>query len=519
MTAEEKAAFARTAGLRDFNTPELEDVDRRRSQLWLLSLVFGLAIPAAIIALGFDSLQRVFGELVDMRTVRLVLLALLVALAGYVAERERALRNLTKLLVEERVLTATLVSRVAELDALLEASRAMNSSLNLDTVLDVILRSACDLLDAAQGSIQLADPDEPGILRVAAVQGSSSAQVGQRQVVGEGLAGSVAQRREAVLVTGRHDGSKAERSAASALLAPLVTRGDLVGVLNVSGSARGGHFNEFQLRSVAVFAETAAAAIANARAHELSEERVAALTELDRMKGEFLQLVTHELRTPLTSLIGLATTIAGNAERLQPPQVRQLAEMTRSQGWRLERLVNDLLQSAEAQRGTLRLEPTDDDPRTVVREVVDGFRSTTATHEFHLDVPSSPLVCGVDADAVSRILTNLVGNAVKYAPEGTTVHVGLRAAPGGIVLSVADQGPGIPPEQREELFAKFRRGPMVADVGGLGLGLYIVRCLAEAHGGEATVRPAPSGGSEFIVTLGDLRPVEHAPETVEVSAR
>jgi two-component system, OmpR family, sensor histidine kinase KdpD len=192
MTREERAALARTAGLRDFDTPELEDVDRRRSQLWLLSLLVGLTIPAAIVVLGFESLSRTFAELIDIRTVRLVLLALLVVLFGYVAERERVLRRLSTLLVEERVLTATLVARVQELDALLEASRAMNSSLKLSNVLDVILRSACDLLSAGEGSIQLASEDEPGVLLVAAVHGGSSARVGQQQRVGEGLAGQVA---------------------------------------------------------------------------------------------------------------------------------------------------------------------------------------------------------------------------------------------------------------------------------------------------------------------------------------
>jgi hypothetical protein len=258
MTEEQKSALARVAGLRDFDTPELEDVDRRRSQLWLLSLLVGLTIPAAIVVLGFESLSRTFAELIDIRTVRLVLLALLVVLFGYVAERERVLRRLSTLLVEERVLTATLVARVQELDALLEASRAMNSSLKLSNVLDVILRSACDLLSAGEGSIQLASEDEPGVLLVAAVPGGSAARVGQQQRVGEGLAGQVAERREALLVSGSQRESRSDRDVRSALVAPLVHRDDLVGVLNISAPPTT-EFNEFQLRSLAVFAETAAA--------------------------------------------------------------------------------------------------------------------------------------------------------------------------------------------------------------------------------------------------------------------
>lgn len=501
MTEAEKAELARVVGLRDFRTPKLEDVDRRRSQLWLLSLLVGLAVPGAIVALGFDSLNRVFSDLVDVRLVRLVLLALLVALFGYVTEREVALRRLSRMLVDERVLTATLVARIADLDALLEASRAMNSSLQLSKVLDVILRSACGLLDARAGSIQLVRDDDPGTLAVAAVHGESTAKIGQHQTVGEGVAGGAAASGEAVLVTGPQKGNRSGVLVESALVVPLFNRGALLGVLNLSAPKTGEAFNEFQLRSVAVFAETAAAAIANARAHERTEERVATLTELDELKDEFLQLVTHELRTPLTSLIGLASTLAKRADHFDAEQVRHFSEIMGSQGWRLERLVSDLLKSAEAQRGVLTLEPVEQDVGALVTETVRVFRENAPRHMIGLETPDEPLVHAVDADATTRIVTNLLSNAVKYSPEGATVHVRVEPHPRGVMLSVTDEGPGIPEGEREALFTKFRRGSMVGSARGLGLGLYIVRSLAEAHGGEASVRASASGGSEFVVVL------------------
>lgn len=497
------ATLARTAGLKDFRTPCLEDVDRRRSQLWLLSLVVGLAIPAVIIVLGLESLGGWTEEQFDVRTVRLILLALLVTVFGYIAERETTLRRLTRLLVEERVLTASLVSRVEELDALLEASRAMNSSLDLSNVLDVILTSACELLSAESGSIQLVDPDE-GDLLVTAVHGTSSALPGQRQAVGEGLAGSAAATREPMLVSGPHADSRNSMGVATALVVPLVHRGDLVGVLNLSGRTDGGEFNEFQLRSVAVFGETAAAAVANAHAHARTQERIEALTELDRLKTEFLAMVTHELRTPLTALIGMVATLSHNAERVGPEQIRHLAETSLSQGWRLERLVGDLLQSAEAQNGTLSLHPETLDLAEVVSEVVEGLRATAPAHALRLSVPSAPVLRHADRDALDRIVSNLVGNAVKYTPTGTTITVELEPVAAGAVLVVTDQGPGIPAGQRAEMFSKFHRGSMVTHTSGLGLGLYIVRSLAEAHGGRADLREAPGGGCEFVITLAEL---------------
>lgn len=496
--------LARTAGLRELATPKLEDVDRRRSQLWMLSLLVGLAVPVVMVVLGFDLFGEWFDGSVDLTNVRLVLLALLVAILGYVAEREHALRKLTDLLVDERVLTATLVARVEELDLLLQASRAMNSTLQLHRVLEVILRSASDLLCAREGSIQLVCLDHPELLEVAAVQGATSARVGQRQIIGAGLAGTVAETREALLVTGPHESSRRPRPLGSALVVPLEVRGELVGVLNLSAQEGDGQFTEFQLRSVAVFAETAAAAIANARVHEHSEEQLAALTELDQMKGEFLTLVTHELRTPLTSLIGLTSTIANNVDRLERGQIAQLAEMSRRQGWRLERLVGDLLASSAATHGTLELTPAMTDVGALVAELVAGLEATTSGHAIQLALPRDPLVRCVDGDALARIVSNLVGNAMKYSPEGTTVDVALRSWADGIALVVTDEGPGIPADERAALFTKFRRGAAAAQTAGLGLGLYIVRSLAEAHGGKATVQPGTEDGSEFVVTLADL---------------
>jgi K+-sensing histidine kinase KdpD len=494
--------LARTAGLSQLATPQLEDVNRRRLQLWSLSLLVGVAIPGVMVALGFD----VLGEHLplDASQARLILLALLVVVMGYVAERESALRGLTSLLVDERILTATLVARIEELDLLLKASKAMNSTLDLHHVLEVILHSACQLLRASEGSIQLITAEDADVLEVAAVHGSSTARIGQQQAVGDGVAGRVAAEREAVLVTGRHRASRSKRNVESAIVVPLQHRETLLGVLNLATSEGAEAFTEFQLRSVAVFAETAAAAIANARAHTLSEERINALTELDSMKNAFLTLVTHELRTPLTSLIGLTTTIAEHGPRLEGEQIAQLADMARKQGWRLERLVGDLLHSAAAQEGRLELQPAPTELGHTITDLVRTAQEGTATHQIRFAPPARTTVRCVDADALSRILVNLIGNAVKYAPEGTPITVELDVEEDRVVIAVLDEGPGIPEDARAELFEKFQRGPQAASVDGLGLGLFIVRSLAEAHGGGVVIRPRDVGGSRFEVTLADL---------------
>lgn len=498
----EKTDLARVAGLRELRTPQLEDIDRRRLQLWLLSLLASLAIPAAIVLIGLGLFPETWLEALDSRVLRLILLALLVALLGYVAERESALRRLGRLLVEERVLTANLKGRIEELDLLVTATRAMNSSLDLPIVLNVILEAACDLLIAAEGSIQLVVGD--ATLEVAAVRGKTTALIGQRQSFEQGLGGQAARTREALLVHGSQAASPVRRAIDSALVVPMELRGELLGILNLSGPAEG-EFTEYELRSVAMFAETAAGAISNARAHAMTQERVAVLTELDRMKSDFLAMVTHEVRTPLSVIIGSATTLTSKLETLELDEIGQLSGIITRQGWRLDHLVNQLLQAAAGERHAFGLEGCELDVRDLVAETLTTFEPGERVLSSVL--PDGPVVRRCDPEVLTQIVVNLVGNGLSHTPPGTTVRVELVPQRHGVMLVVEDDGPGIPEDQAEQVFGKFVRGPSGRGTG-LGLGLYLVRMLSEAHGGGVALERGQAGGCRFVVTLPSL--AEHA---------
>jgi len=277
--AERVRRDARIAGLRDFKTPSLEAVEQRRRQLWQRT-ASGLA-AVAIVVVVLASLPADDAALWGAGRAQIGVLMIAGLFFLWAFEKESVLGRLTRSLTDERVLTAALTNRLHEVSLLLDAGKQMNAVLELDELLDTILRSACELLDATGGSVMLVDQTD---LVTACVLGRDVA-LGQRVRLGEGLAGHVALRREPVLIDGQVDRDSfpglADREpyVDSSMSVPLVHRAELQGVLNVNAPL-GRSFTEYDLRALAVFAEQASLAIANARLYEAERAHVAALLEL-----------------------------------------------------------------------------------------------------------------------------------------------------------------------------------------------------------------------------------------------
>jgi putative methionine-R-sulfoxide reductase with GAF domain len=271
---------ARVAGLRDFKTPSLEAVERRRMQLWVLMTIalIGVAVTVVVISAGpaVDAPSVLSGPVLRMS---IVLLAS--AFCVYMIEKEVHLGRVTHMLTDERVLTAALTNRLHEVTLLLEAGKAMNAELELPAVIETILRSATDLLDANGGSVMLREDDD---LVAVSVRGRDEAR-GTRLKLGDGVAGHVALRREPLLIDGHVDPCEfpglADRDpyVESAMSVPLIHHDEVLGVLNVN-AARGSAFTQFDLRALAVFAEQAASAIMNARLFEAERAHVVELLAL-----------------------------------------------------------------------------------------------------------------------------------------------------------------------------------------------------------------------------------------------
>jgi signal transduction histidine kinase len=223
------------------------------------------------------------------------------------------------------------------------------------------------------------------------------------------------------------------------------------------------------------------------------------LEEAFARQAAFVADASHELRTPLTVVRGQLEVLALD-ERPSRDEVRRVERLVRTEVERMSRLVDDLLVLAQA--GEVQFLHRSPVPLPgFLGDLVAGLRKGQRRAIVLDDVP--PLVVDADSDRLAQALRNLVANAVAHAGPGGTVRVSVERSAGAVRLLVDDDGPGIAPDQRERVFDRFQRldtGRARAE-GGAGLGLAIVRAVAQAHGGRAWAEDSPLGGARFVVEL------------------
>jgi PAS domain S-box-containing protein len=226
------------------------------------------------------------------------------------------------------------------------------------------------------------------------------------------------------------------------------------------------------------------------------------LQKLDRMRSEFVSLVSHQLRAPLTNMHGAVEHIETNCGVMNATCVRMLGILDQ-QVERLDRLVRDVLNAAHIESGELVLQSEPVSVLPIVQQVVEQIRLRAASRSFSLPTkPGLPFVFA-DRDRVAEVLANLLDNADKYSPRGKGVTVEVRADETEVTLSVRDAGPGLPPQDLARVFDKFYRADNsdAQAAYGYGLGLYVCRQLVEAQGGRIWAENHPDGGAVFSFTL------------------
>ena len=226
--------------------------------------------------------------------------------------------------------------------------------------------------------------------------------------------------------------------------------------------------------------------------------------ELDELRAnvarraEFVAILAHDVRTPLASIIGSAHTLRQRAGELTPDQREQLLGVIDREAERLASLLEEAFDTARIETGTFSYRFASLDLGALVEEAVAAANASGGAVSLVVE-PGLPTVGG-DRGRLRQVLSNLIENAVKFSPPGASVEVTARTEGGGVAVAVRDRGPGIAPEHREHIFEQFGR---VEGTGkpGSGLGLYISRAIAEAHGGTLAVASAPGGGAAFTLTL------------------
>jgi two-component system sensor histidine kinase KdpD len=245
-----------------------------------------------------------------------------------------------------------------------------------------------------------------------------------------------------------------------------------------------------------------------------------AAAQAQRLRYTLLSAISHDHRTPLASILGAASSLRDQGERLSPAQRQRLAGQIVDEAEQLSRLTDNALQLARLDSLAGQLERDWEAPAELVAGVLARVRSRDPQHRLRarLDTPGQPegsplplLRC--NAVLVVQLLENLIDNALKYSPVGSPVEVLCRALPGELLLAVRDRGPGVPPAQRARIFEAFERGTAGTAPGageatrGAGLGLALCRAVAQAHGGSLHYRARAHGGASLECRL----PLEAAP--------
>jgi signal transduction histidine kinase len=407
---------------------------------------------------------------------------------------------------EAERLRDTLGRRVDVLEAANRSARALGSSLDMEQAFGSFIREVRGLVPFDRTAIVLVEGD---IARTIATAGRGADTVYPPGSVGpiEGsvlervIAGEVVVRSDLADEMFPEDSHLLALGLHSELIAPLLLGARPIGMISLSRE-RVDAFTEDEIELVALLGRLVATAVQNIRSYEAERSTVEELRRLSALRADFVSLVSHELRSPMAAVIGAARTLQERWRSLSPDQREAFLALIGDETQRLAALIGDVLDTSRIEAGTFTYRFTDIDLSALVVDVVGTVAVGQDEVRVRADVPEAlPPIRG-DAERLRQVLTNLVDNAVKYSPAGGEVAVRARRENGRVLIEVADNGPGIPHDQQRLIFEKFGRADVPGgSKPGTGLGLFIARSIAEAHGGTLDVRSRPNGGTTFTLAL------------------
>jgi signal transduction histidine kinase len=432
-------------------------------------------------------------------------------LAGLVIGRLRDTLNTERSRAELRAAEAErlrdeLGHRVDVLETANRCARALGSSLELDEAFGAFIRELRGLVPFERTAIVLVEGDTANTMATAGRGAGEIFPPGNSDPI-EGslleliLDGKVVVRRDLENLEYPADAQLVALGLRSELVAPLLLGARTIGMLSLSRNRRDA-FSEDEVELVALLGRLVATAVQNIRAYEAERRRVEELGRLSQLRADFVSLVSHELRSPMAAVIGAARTLQDRWRMLTAAQRESFLALIGDETARLADLVADVLDTSRIEAGTFTYRFEEVDLGRVVDEAVEA--AVLAQQEVPVVASvngSLPAIRG-DRTRLRQVLGNLIENAVKYSPEGGEVRVSAAATNGAVRIAVRDAGPGIPPDQQGLIFEKFGRAEVEGgSKPGTGLGLFIARSIAEAHGGSLEVTSGAEPGSTFTLAL------------------
>ncbi len=265
------------------------------------------------------------------------------------------------------------------------------------------------------------------------------------------------------------------------------------------------HFDSIELRHLKVLVDQATITLYNLQLLEVEAELRHDAERANEIKTQFLAMISHELRTPLTSIIGFTTTLLAEDVAWEPDEQRDFFRTIRQEAYRLQELIDHLLDLSRLEAGMLPISPEPQSLQKIIEAILPELQALTAGQDIILRIPPNLPWVQVDAKRITQVLVNLIQNAAIYAPAKNGITISAAERRGNIQVDVSDQGPGIPPAERKKVFEAFRRGADEENRPGkgAGLGLAISKRLIEAHGGRIWIKSKTTPGAtvSFIVPL------------------
>ncbi len=443
--------------------------------------------------------------------------------------------------VVERVREQREGLRLRALVPLYQISQAFMTDLHLNDLLQRIVETAVAATGAQRGSLMLIDEDRQELAVQAAVGMPPEVVATARERVGRGIAGWVARTGIPLVINNEEDIPPFLRSslrggmAHSAVCLPLAVKGKMIGVINLTKTVGQPPFTRGDAELLSVLAGQAAIAIENARLFEEMERAYQDLRRLDEMKSEFINVAAHELRTPVAVILGYASLLMEEMSRrdvsaLDEKWTGEYIEPIVRNARRLQDLADNLLNLdslSNWQPGGSGVELTPLSAYSIVQRVAAEFQPLAQERVISLEVqtprrdtgalgrdaPPGRLYVLADEAKTILILRHLLSNAIKFTPSGGRVVLSIEPSEEEAVITVADTGPGVPPEKRRYLFQPFFQAEpsLTRRHAGLGVGLSIAKRLAELQNGRLWLEDRPGFGAVFCLAFP--RAIEPATES------